>query len=253
MKTLLCAIVKNENRYLDEWLKYYKNLGFDKVILYDNNDSEKIQHSFKNFVEIIDYRGRHVSIEKRMGAFDHGVQEEAYNDCYHNHAEGYDWIAYFDIDEFLVIDEGKTINQFLSQKKFAQVDAIQLNWRIFGDNGLVHYEDKPVRERFTMPAMLQTNHVKTIIRTNNPNFKSLCCHYAEIINGKYVYPNGNKTEKGFKQPIDYEGAHLDHYFTKTIEEWIDRKIGKTSATGKDYMNTAGKRLKEFFTYNDRTL
>ena len=52
MKVLLCAIVKNENKYINEWLEHYKQLGFSKVILYDNNDinGEQIKHNFGKFV-----------------------------------------------------------------------------------------------------------------------------------------------------------------------------------------------------------
>ena len=38
MKTLLCVIVKEENCYLEEWINYNKLLGFDKILIYDNND-----------------------------------------------------------------------------------------------------------------------------------------------------------------------------------------------------------------------
>ena len=38
MKIALCCIVKNENDYLDEYVNYYHDLGFDKIFIYDNND-----------------------------------------------------------------------------------------------------------------------------------------------------------------------------------------------------------------------
>ena len=38
MKTALCAIAKNENLYIREWVEYYMKLGFSNIILYDNNN-----------------------------------------------------------------------------------------------------------------------------------------------------------------------------------------------------------------------
>ena len=38
MKTALCAIAKNENLYIREWVEHYKNIGVSKIFLYDNND-----------------------------------------------------------------------------------------------------------------------------------------------------------------------------------------------------------------------
>ena len=37
-RVCLCLIAKNENKYIIEFLDYYKNYGIDKIILYDNND-----------------------------------------------------------------------------------------------------------------------------------------------------------------------------------------------------------------------
>ena len=34
----LCAIAKNENLYIREWVEHYKNIGVSKIFLYDNND-----------------------------------------------------------------------------------------------------------------------------------------------------------------------------------------------------------------------
>jgi ABC-type branched-subunit amino acid transport system substrate-binding protein len=37
-KVALCAIAKNENLYIREWVNWYKKLGVSKIFLYDNND-----------------------------------------------------------------------------------------------------------------------------------------------------------------------------------------------------------------------
>jgi hypothetical protein len=254
MKVLLCAIVKNENRYLNEWLGYYKNLGFAKVILYDNNDTdgEQVEHSFGDFVDIVNFRGRHI-IEKKGAELTHGIQEVAYNDCYLNRCKGYDWVAFFDVDEYLVLDDFTNIVDFLSHDQLFYDDAaIQFNWEIYGDNGHLLYKDSPLRERFVIPSKNQTEHVKTILRTENPDFISMRCHWADLKNGRTVYPCGKSTVRGPKQPIDYTGGRIKHYFTKTIDEWIDRKYKGTSATGKDYLNDIKRRINEFFSYNELT-
>ena len=49
MKVAICIEVKNDNRYIREWLDYHKKLGFDNIILYDNNDSNG-----ENILEVID-------------------------------------------------------------------------------------------------------------------------------------------------------------------------------------------------------
>lgn len=253
MKSLLCAIAKNEERYINEWVNYHYNLGFDKIVIYNNNDSRDLV--IPN-VEIIDYKNKHIIVPNKIDiwkqTYRNGIQEQAYNECYLNNSE-YDWIAYLDIDEFLVIDNNLSINEFLSQDKFKDVDAIQINWEMYGDNDLLYYEDKPVLERFTQPSKINKSpYVKTIVRTNNPNFITLRVHYADITGGRFVYPDGTETKSKIVQHPNYTGARIKHFYTKTIEEWINRKYKATCADGLDYLNNIYRRLQEFFIYNTYT-
>ena len=64
IKVCLCAIAKDENLYISDFLKYYKKLGYDHIYIYDNNDinDEKVENIIKKyinigFVTLIDYRG----------------------------------------------------------------------------------------------------------------------------------------------------------------------------------------------------
>ena len=45
MKIVLVLIYKEENNYINEWIKWHLSLGFDKIVIYDNSDSkdEKIE------------------------------------------------------------------------------------------------------------------------------------------------------------------------------------------------------------------
>ena len=60
-KICLCTPVKNENRYLKEYVEYYKKYGVDKIFIYDNNkvDGERLENAIgeyikKGFVEVFD-------------------------------------------------------------------------------------------------------------------------------------------------------------------------------------------------------
>ena len=259
MKVAVCAIAKNENRYVCEWVEYHKGIGIDKIFLCDNNDKDGErfdevlnQYIKSGFVEVLNYRGIHRIVSNVNGAEDHGTQQDAYEDVYNNHLSGFDWIAYIDIDEFICLQNHRSIHSYLDQRKFRDADAIQLNWKIYDDNDLVTYDDRPVNERFTRVSRKQADNVKTILRTGFKGVK-IPCHKAVISGGVYKNSNGDITTCGYKQPICWEDAYIKHFFTKTIDEWMDRKYLSTSATGKDFFNTnADKRIREFFAYNNDT-
>lgn len=261
MKVLICAIAKNENRYIREWVEYYYDLGVSKIVLYDNNDvdGERFDSVIgdyieSGFVEVVDYRGKHKSFTKSYAesSKNHGVQQDAYEECYHKYVDDYDWFGFFDIDEFLFIRDNKTLFELLTDPVLDDVDVIQFNWVCFGDNGHLRYEDIPVRERFLTHSKYQTEHVKSMVRGGFNEIK-LPCHIAIAKDAKYAYPDGKPTKCYYTQPIRTEGAYLEHYVTKTVEEWCDRKFNTTSATGKDYFNTnIESRIAIFFKHNQST-
>ena len=70
------------------------------------------------------------------------------NDCYRKNFLFYDWLIFFDIDEFIYLKDFKNIKQFLNEHKFDKCQRIQLNWLFHTDNNLLYYENKPLKERF---------------------------------------------------------------------------------------------------------
>lgn len=113
LKVCLCVIGKNENLYINEFIDYYKNLGYNHIYLYDNNDinDEKFEDVIKNeidngFVSLIDYRG--------YNGININPQLNAYKDCYKKNNKKWDWLSFFDVDEYLqLIPLNLKIHDFL--------------------------------------------------------------------------------------------------------------------------------------------
>jgi len=230
MTTLLCCIGRKENRYIREYVEWYKHLGFTNIVIYDNNyDGEDNfrdvigDYIDSGFVIIKDYRNRTI------------CQHEAYNECYREHGDSYDWIAFFDCDEFLTLPRKKDINTFLSSILFRKYDMIHVNWMSYGDSENIYYEDKPLTERFPSPVkpydfkktynFPDNNHIKSIVRgglktvlfgnrgwSHTPSGVATCC----TAKGIACDPNSPFT------PFDFTEAYLRHYVTKSTEEYVDK-------------------------------
>jgi hypothetical protein len=143
----MCSLCKNENLYSKEFVTYYQKLGIKKIIIYDNNDidgekpEEELQNFMQsNFVEIIDIRGFK------------SAQLPSYNHCYGKYRNQFDYISFLDFDEFIIIQNNKSINDYLYDSKFDKCESILLNWEMYGDNDLVKYDNRTMIERFTKPA-----------------------------------------------------------------------------------------------------
>ena len=90
----LCTLGKKENLYARGFVEYYKHLGFDKIIIFDNNDigGESFDQVLQDyihyeFVEIIDVKGMS------------SIHIPTFNYCYQKYNKRFDWIAFFDFDE----------------------------------------------------------------------------------------------------------------------------------------------------------
>ena len=119
IKVCICTLGKNENKYIKEFVEYYKNYGIDKIILYDNNDVdgerfEVIINDYikQGFVEIKNWRG----MEK--------VQFKIMNNCYQNNYQKFDWLIFYDIDEFIYLKNYNNIKIFLNHPKFVNVEEL---------------------------------------------------------------------------------------------------------------------------------
>ena len=132
-KICLCVIGKNENLYAREFVEHYKTIGYNNIFIYDNNDKngehfeEVIDDYIKNgFVKIINYRERN---------FNSTPQIDAYRDCYQRNYQLYDWLSFFDMDEFLEINNKyNKIQSFLNDKIFKYCQNIKINWVFYKNN-----------------------------------------------------------------------------------------------------------------------
>lgn len=230
MRTAICAIAKNENDYILEWAEYHLGLGFDKIFVYDNNDpgddsllSVLGDLCASSRIEILDWRGRK------------DFQLAAYNDCYCCRADGFDWLAFIDIDEFVTFgpDAGTdNINVFLAGAP-ESADAVELNWMMFGDCGIARKGEGGVISRFRVPLELSNSdnlHVKTIARTGRSLKFEKNPHVMEGGSGLVVDDCFREVpESGpFKTP-SYSRLYIRHYGTKTVEEFIRNKISRGNA------------------------
>jgi len=248
----ICSIGKNENLYVREFVEYYFNLGIDKIFLYDNNDinGEKFENVLmdfiqNNFVEIIDVRGLS------------SIQIPIYNYCYRKYNKFYDWIGFLDFDEFLFIENNKTIKNYIYDEKFNKCQMIFFNWILYNDNDQVKYENRSLLERFSKPTMNYTQG-KSFVRGKLDNLIIPSSHIPGIniynfcnSNGDIIYPSnffGNKFEKDPK-------AFIKHFYTKTAEEFCN-KINKGHAhfhrNHSDYKRSIKNRINLFFSLNKKT-
>jgi hypothetical protein len=253
MNTCICAILRNENVYLQEWVDHHLNLGFDHIYLYDNNDING-----ENPMDIVkDYKNVYIDTRFR-GMDDMYHQQDAYTIFYKTYGLNYDWIAYIDIDEYIQLEK-YSIKQFLSQDIFTDCDCIRLSWKCYTDNDLIIVENNNYSiKRFTTPTTYQATLCKSIIRGNLNYINSISAHGSENIK-KPMDANGDICDSGHKCPLRFlnenkkyvwTNAWINHYRYKTIQEFIDKKMEQWCSRKNIKVDCIN--LEDFFRINKKT-
>lgn len=225
---LTCA--KNEEDYIVEWIEHHLSLGFDKIIIADNNDigNDSLHSLLKDYVD-----GGKVQIFDCRG--NEAIQVGLYADFCRE--SNFKWCAFYDCDEFLEIGAYPDIKSYLAQ--FDGYDVVLLNWLVFGPCGQLEKKEGGVQERFKTPQapilyFKENSFIKSIVRGGNKEKFGTCW-----FNGSHVpYDDDSKgiryTLAGYYEPKvlghayfqpRYKNGYIKHYYTKSFEEWI-KKAGR---------------------------
>lgn len=216
-KYIVFTCAKDEDDYVVEWVEYHLGIGFDKIIICDNNDdntilpellSEHIKNGTVEIFDVSDYQKVQTSVFNMFATQGH-----------------YKWCAFIDGDEFIEISgRYADVKEMLND---CDAECLCLNWMVYGTNGNIKKEKAPVQERFPKPLcpivyLKENAYVKSILRkTDNPNLVYSNPHYPM---GCKTYNYGlEKTvtiDSGmFNYPFYYKNAYIRHYLSKSEEEY----------------------------------
>lgn len=171
---VLC--VKNEGAFLLEWLAHHRAVGITDFLVFSNDCTD----GNDAMLERLQAMGWLTHI-RNPGPHPEGPQWAALKRAdRHPLVTAADWVLPLDIDEFVNVQVGdRTIPALLAA--LPEATAVTLTWRLFGNAGVVHYEDRPVTETFTRaaPRVLhwpwRAALFKTLVK-NNGSYRKLGVH-----------------------------------------------------------------------------
>lgn len=217
VRTAVCGIAKDEDRYVVEWAAYHLAIGFDRIVIYDNMSARPIASLFDRRA-----LGQEITVIRWPSVGGGNAQLTAYEDFLTRYRTAVDWAAILDLDEYIHLKADPSIASFLG--RFPDPAAISINWRIFGSSGHTAYDPRMTIERFRRASALSFDAnrlVKTIYRLAAT--KRIDIHCGDYEDGTPVcsadgsliseYPYLTQTESNFR------AAQINHYFVKSREEW----------------------------------
>jgi hypothetical protein len=212
----VCAIMKNEGPYLKEWIEFHRIVGVEKFYLYDNESTDSSREILEPYVKsgIVDYT--YFPGQK--------MQRTAYQDCVSKHKYDSKWIAFIDLDEFIVPTDTKTVPEFLKSIP-ANVGQLVVGWKIYGSSRHKTKPDGLVTENYTMRSKTSwlwkmIINPRFIARFGNPHFAymvKLDTVEEDLTPVKFPIP-----KEYWLQNIKADKIRINHYHCKSFEEYSKR-------------------------------
>ena len=239
----LVACARWETDAIAEWLTYHREIGFDHVFLYCNDDDpaglyEKIL-PFRDYVTFLHYP----FVGQQYLMYRHFVLHQRHKT---------EWFQILDIDEFLYLGPHQSIAGYMAGKTHDH-DAVYFNWVVFGANGHRTRPSGSVIRNFTRRGPNADAHTKTMTRSSAIRTErldaythhSLHHHWpAELVPSRkfnilghpmdaYWRDFPNQATRYIMQPdiaaAILAGPCIFHYFIKSEQDFHRRRERSTQA------------------------
>jgi hypothetical protein len=201
----ISTIVRNDETYLDEWIDYHFNLGFDQIIIYDHKSDIPLVPKWGDKVKVL-----------RTERLNPHVPDILHNYTAQNYPSN--WISLLDVDEFIVLFKDSNINDFL--QRFKEYAGVGISYCFYGSAGHIKRPSGSVRENYSMrtPYEYPRNLImKGILQTK---------YLTNIFNqhaGTTIRPLVNQDFKYWDGRCGMDStrnlARINHYYTRSFEEW----------------------------------
>lgn len=225
--------VKNEARYIREFILFYQETGADRIYLYDNDSEDNLMEEIEPFLK------EGFVVYKRWPG--KASQTAAYRDAIRNTKKRTKWLAIIDADEFLFSPK-KAMPDML--REYEEYPGVGANWVMFGPSGHITSPQGLVMDNYKMTLANWNSvincHIKSIVQP-----KKVSCihhtHYARYKKGKYAVdsqrdPIDNysavilRTGRAFTPVSRSDVFRINHYNTKSLED-LKKKCARGYSDG----------------------
>lgn len=144
---LAILTLRNEGAFVIDWLAHHRSIGFSDFLVF-SNDCQDGTDLMLDRLQALGW----LTHCRNEGPYKEGPQWSALKAAdLHPLKAAADWVMVLDIDEYVNIHTGDGTLAAL-HAALPDATAIPLTWRLFGNGGVVHYEDRPIPEIFTRAA-----------------------------------------------------------------------------------------------------
>ncbi|CAL5004340.1 unnamed protein product [Urochloa decumbens] len=177
----VCTMLRNQARFLREWIIYHTRIGVERWFIYDNNSDDDIEQVLNSMDPSRYNVTRHLWPWMKS-------QEAGFAHCALRARESCEWVGFIDVDEFLHFPGNQTLPDILrNYSDRPQIGELRTACHSFGPSGRTKIPKKGVTTGYTCRLAAPERH-KSIVRpdTLNPSLINVVHHFHLKEGVRYV-------------------------------------------------------------------
>ena len=228
MRIGICAIARDEDRLIAEWVGYYLLIGATHIHIVDDNSVipvttslsallakypsqitvERLNHDFHNPASF----KQSPLYDSKLAAKEPNMQLYMYHRMWKRYRH-FDWIGFLDIDEFVWLARFTSLRHMLH--KYRSYSQVLLRWVFYGHNYHMHHPNGLCISNFTSHTGKLDQRMKAFVRPS---------HARRVKNHNSVLRPGCQTFiVPRKRNVDAV-PHIKHYRTQAVVTTLQRRF-----------------------------
>ncbi|NJA07109.1 glycosyltransferase family 92 protein [Methylococcaceae bacterium WWC4] len=241
-KLSVTTLMKDEDRFIPEWIAYYRMIGVSHFYIYDNRSLKRrrIRNLLapliaQGIVTLIDWDYPYVS-----GAPDNSwrfCQRGQMHHCLYKYGSFSDWMLFIDVDEFIYpVNAEQDFLRFLESREHPNIAALQFKMIWFGNSGFEQVPKGLIINNYIRrsPEVLSLGREKCAVRPQLTKLMFIhgvkACEensWMEVVSPElfrinHYYATSSKRQfKGYSDHNDVEDTGMRKY-VDSVEEYIGK-------------------------------
>lgn len=217
-----CVVARDAHVDIVEWVHYHLKLGIWPIYVFDHGSIPPMSGVLSSYVQ------SKTVVYHYFTTFQHATEKPqlyAYDRCLKEYGAKHTWIAFLDVDEFLVFKKGPPVQSLPSLLQlYEPYSALAVHWILFGSSGYTIRPSKGVLRSYYKCLPLEHDQhlfIKTIANTKCTLGTSHSPHvFIHNCSTPVVRTDVSPVTGPKASNVMHDTLALHHYAIKSEEEFL---------------------------------